>query len=257
MSNRSDDEGDIIPPNRAIQMRPSRTRELAEARNVAPRRANPGGVLSSLPIRWTANAQTKTYDALARRTSAERALVDADTELGHSLIKNTRMRHEYDELPQTLAADRIKRQIKRVEELRELQHHADVAESRRMREQTDADTALTDARTSLTRARERLTASRTGLLNAEQEYEAQRQHGGRFHELGWKQKNGERELYVEEQDAVLAEHRKRVADASQNELQRASDAELLDRRAEMNADGIDTRPVDNELSRRRPVRVQK
>jgi hypothetical protein len=87
------------------------------------------------------------------------------------------------------------------------------------------------------------------LLNAEQQCEGQAEHGGRYHELGWKQKIGERELYVEEQEAVLSEHRKRVANA-QNDLNRASDEELVQRRAEMNADGVDTREVDEVLARR-------
>lgn len=250
MSNRPDDDIEIIPPSRAVQPRPSANRDLAEVRHSTPPRANPGGILSSIPMRWEANAQAKTYDAFARRTVAERALVEADTELGESLIKNVRMRHRFAELPEILATDRTKRQIQRNEELRGLRHQIEMAETRRMQELAVADTSLADARTGLTHARERLTVAQTSLLNAEQAFQAQRDHGGRYHELGWKQKNGERELYVEEQEAILSEHRKRVAGAAQDELQRASDTELLQRRAEMNADGRDTRAVDEVLARR-------
>jgi hypothetical protein len=250
MSNRPDDDIEIIPPSRAVQTRPSANRGLAEVRHSTPPRANPGGILSSMPMRWEANAQAKTYAAFARRTSAERALVEADTELGESLIKNVRMRHRFAELPEILATDRTKRQVQRNEELRELRHQVEMAETRRMQELAIADTSLTDARTGLMQARERLTVAQTGLLDAEQALMAQRDHGGRYHELGWKQKNGERELYIEEQEAVLSEHRKRAGRSTQDELQHASDSELLQRRAEMNADGHDTRAVDDVLARR-------
>jgi hypothetical protein len=223
---------------------------LAEARHSTPPRANPGGILSSMPIRWEANAQAKTYDALARRTVAERALVEADTDLGESLIKNVRMRHRFAELPEILATDRTRRHIQRNEELRDLRHQAEVAGARRMQELAIADTSLADARIGLTHARERLTVAQTSLLNAEQALQAQREHGGRYHELGWKQKNGERELYVEEQEAILSQHRKRIAGTAEDELQHASDNELLQRREEMNADGRDTRSVDDVLARR-------
>ena len=247
MADRSNGDVEIIPPSRSL--RTSRSQELTEARQSTPHRANPGGILSSLPIRWEANAQAKSYDAQTRRTSAERALVEADTELGHALVRNVRMRHEFAELPQILATDRTKRQIARAEEIRDLYHRVEIAENRRMRELAEAEIVLTDARSNLTRAHERLTTARTGLLNAEQQYQAQAEHGSRYHELGWKQKIGERELYVEEQEAVLNEHRKRVANA-QNDLNRASDEELIQRRAEMNADGVDTREVDEVLARR-------
>ena len=250
MSNRSDDHIEIIPPSRTIQTRPAGSRDLAEVRHSTPPRANPGGILSSMPIRWEANAQAKTYDAFARRTVAERALVEADTELGESLIKNVRMRHRFAELPEILATDRTRRQIQRNEELRDLRHQIEMAEARRMQELAVADMSLADARTGLTHARERLTVAQTSLLNAEQAFQAQRDHGGRYHELGWKQKNGERELYIEEQEAVLIEHRKRAGRTAQDELQHASDNELLQRRAEMNADGHDTRSVDDVLARR-------
>jgi hypothetical protein len=250
MPNRPDENFEIIPPSRAVQARPPENRDLAEVRHSTPPRVNPGGILSSIPIRWEANAQAKTYDALARRTVAERALVEADTDLGESLIKNVRMRHRFAELREILATDRTKRQIQRNEELRDLRHQVEVAEARRMQELAIADTSLADARIGLTHARERLTVAQTSLMNAEQALQAQREHGGRYHELGWKQKNGERELYIEEQESVLSDHRKRLSRTAQDELQQASDDELLQRRAEMNADGRDTRAVDEVLARR-------
>jgi hypothetical protein len=130
MAGRSDDDVEIIPPSRGL--RASRRHELAEGRQSTPHRAKPGGILSSLPIRWEANAQAKSYDAQTPRTSAERALVEADTELGHALVKNVRMRHEFAELPQILATDREKRQVARAEELRDLYHQVEIAENRRL-----------------------------------------------------------------------------------------------------------------------------
>lgn len=193
--------------------------------------------------------QARTYDALTTRTISERSLVEADTALGNSLIKNARMRHEYDELPQTLAADRAKREIKRADEVRDAYHQVEMAENRRMSERTQADIALTDARTGLTAARERLTMARRGLLNADQALEAQRLQGPRYHDLEWQRKVGEQELYVEEQQAILAEHRKRVARAEADPG--GTEEELLERRAELNADGLDTRVVDAALERTR------
>src|SRR5689334_9000942 len=119
MSNRSDQNIEIIPPSKSLRARSSESREIAQERHTTALRAEPGGILSTLPTRWEANAQAKTYGALERRAIAERALVEADTELGKSLIANLKMRHRFGELPEILATDRTMRQIQRNEELRD------------------------------------------------------------------------------------------------------------------------------------------
>jgi hypothetical protein len=250
MSSR-DDKYEIIPPSRAVAPRPSRS-ALTPARP-QPLRIDTGGIISSIPKRWEANSNTRTYDAFARRANAQRALVDADTSLGKSLIANARMRHEFSELPDILATDRAKRQLARYEELRDLRHQVELAEARRQEQLADAEVALTQTRTRLTAAREQLTIARRGQLNAEQEFDAQREHGRRYHDLGWQHRIGEYELSVEEQKAVLSEHRKRTACAEDDVA--SAEEELLQRRSEMNADGLDTAKIDAKLERmrRRPL----
>jgi hypothetical protein len=245
----SDKDIEIIPPSRAVRApRPATPVPVVDKRFTAPRRQNPGGLITSHPIRWHANVQARSYEALARRSAAERALVDADTELGHSLIKNARMRHEYAELPQTLIVDRHRREVKRTEEMRDLHHQVELAEARRKMELAEVETQVTRTHSDLTHARSQLTVARRTLLNAEQELEGQRQNGTRYHALGWEQRIGERELAVEEQRAILTEHRQRVADA-QSRPGFAED-DLLARRAEFNADGLDTSAIDATLQRR-------
>jgi hypothetical protein len=236
---------EIISPSRSVQnSRPSATIPVDRA-FTAPRRQNPGGLITSHPIRWYANAQANSYEALARRSAGERALVDADTELGHALFRNAQMRHEYAELPQTLVVDRHKRELKRDGEIRDLHHQLEVAEANRQLELAEIETQVTRARSDLTHARTQLTVAQRGLLNAEQELEGQRQNGSRYHALGWEQRIGERELAVEEQRAILSEHRHRVASA-----QSRFEDDLFARRAEFNADGLDTSAIDATLQRR-------
>jgi hypothetical protein len=242
-----DDEYEIIPPSRALAMRPTRS-SLAPVRP-QPLRVDTGGVLSSIPKRWEANSNARTYDAFTRRTNSQRALVEADTALGNSMIANARMRQEFSELPEILSTDRTRRQIGRYEELRDLRHNIDLAEAKRQEQLAAADVTLTETRTRLASAREQLTSARRGLLNAEQEFDAQHEYGPRYHELGWRQRIGEYELSVEEQRAVLSEHRKRVAHA-EGEVGSTAE-ELIRRRAELNADGADTRHIDAELERGR------
>ena len=105
----SDDDVEIIPPGRStLPARQSRNTQLAVDRATpAPLQVRaPSGIISSALVRMQVKRQARTYDALTTRTNSERSLVDADTALGNSLIKNARMRHEYDELPRTLAVDR-------------------------------------------------------------------------------------------------------------------------------------------------------
>lgn len=222
---------EIIPPSTTVALhRASKAVAPVQRLPAAPYRADPGGIVSGIPKRWVANSQARTYDTFSRRAVAERKLVEADTDLGHSLIKNARMRHEYAELPQVLAADRMKRQIARENELREAVHQYELAEARRTRERSFADADLAVAR--------------KDLLNAEQALDAQREFGPRYHALDWVERIGERELRVEEQQAILTEHRRRYSDTAHT-----SDEELYRQRAELNADGADTSAIDLAIAR--------
>src|SRR5688572_18599772 len=110
----SDHDIEIIPPSRPVAN--ATTASTAPA-PPTPYRHNPGGMITSIPLRWQSESHTKTFDAYTRRSVAERKLVEADTELGHALVENQRMRQEYSELPQILAADKAGRALKRGEEL--------------------------------------------------------------------------------------------------------------------------------------------
>lgn len=215
---------EIIPPDRSLAKR-----SLNGIATVARARTNPGGLVSSTLTRWEANGQTRAISAVAERTRAEADLFEAQTQALESYVKRQAAAARVEELPEIIAAERAGRRAARAEELRQMQNKYNVAQLRRQTELARAEAILEDARQALN---------------------AQREHGVHYHGLGWKQKIGERELYVEEQQVILSEHRKRVAGKDFNELQHASNEELLQRRAEMNADGHDTRAIDDELARR-------
>jgi hypothetical protein len=191
---------------------------------------NPGGIISGGPKRWLADRQSRTLDAFTRRDVAARKLVEADTALQDSLIENYRVRQRVAEVPQLLATESAMRAMRRSEEIRELTHQIDVAERRRAREIAQADL---DAY-----------PTRTALLDAEQKLQAQREYGPRHYALDWEQRINERELYVAEQRIALADHARRAGaeDFTLEELQAA--------RADLNADGADTTPIDRAIERK-------
>jgi hypothetical protein len=237
-------EVEIIPPARQSNL-PTHKRENSPS-GVSyhePLGVRPGGLVSSTLTRWEANRHTRVYSALSDRTRAETELVNANTALGTSLMKNAHVRHELEELPETLATDRSKRQLKRANELSEAYHQVEIAEARRRLERMEAARNIVLARTVLAEERQRYIAARIGLLNAEQRLEAQKKFGPRYHELEWQEKIAERELGVEERLAVLNEHRKRIG--SRPEAVSVND--LYEQRAQMNADGADTSAVDAEI----------
>jgi hypothetical protein len=217
---------EIIPPSRPVA---NVTASSMTPAPPTPYRQNPGGVISGVPLRWQADSQAKTYDAYTRRTVAERKLVEADTELGRALVDNRRMRQEYSELPQMLAADRAVRVLKRGEEIHEVCHTIEIAEARRMQERARVELEMY--------------ATKEAFLEAEQKLEAQRHYGPRYHALQWEHKLNEWELQVEEQRVVLAEHRRQHGreELTLDDLQAA--------RAELNASGADTTPIDNAIAR--------
>jgi hypothetical protein len=223
---------EIIPPSRPVSTAmPSSAPALPTAY-----RQDPGGIIAGIPRRLLANSQTQTYDAYAGRSVAQRALVEADTALGKALIDNQRMRQEHSELPEILETDRSLRQLKRGEEIRDLCHQIELAEARRMQDRL--------------RAEAELHAAREVLLDAEQQCEARRQHGPRYHALQWEHRINEWELQVEEQRVVLGEHRRRHGpdELSLDDLYAARD--------QLNADGADTTPIDRAIERAM-VRQQK
>jgi hypothetical protein len=204
------------------------------------------GVVSGVSKRWTAQSQARTYDSFAQRAKAKRSLIEADTALDRSLVENARGYHEYKELPEILATDRAKRQIARAEEIREALHEVQMGEVRRESDRITGAMELTAAHARLTHAQAQLTGSRKVLLNAQQELDAQNLYGPRYHALTWHEKIGEREMRVEEQQALLSEHRRRVSGLLENGT---GDDALYATRDELNAEGGNTSAVDLAIER--------
>ena len=216
---------EIIPPSRPVS---NVTASAIASAPPTPYRPNPGGIFTGIPLRWEADSQAKTYDSYTRRAVAERKLVEADTELGRSLVVNRRMRQEFSELPQILEADRALRALKRGEEIRELCHTIEIAEARRIQERARIELEMY--------------ATRESFVEVEQKLEAQRKYGPRSHALQWEHRINDLELLVEEQRAVLNEHRR------QHGHNQPTLNELYAARNELNAVGDDTAAIDNAIA---------
>lgn len=80
------------------------------------------------------------------------------------------------------------------------------------------------------------------LMNLKQQLRAQRDFGAQFHDLEWRKKIGEQALHVAEQQAILDEHREKIARRSKRDRDR-----LLAERAELRADGLETGEIDAAL----------
>jgi len=228
---------EILPPTRSNvpAVRPK------GAVTVAPPRANPGGPISSTLAKWEANWQRRATSAVAERTRAEANLFDAQAQVIEAYGRRHEAAYRLQELPEVLAHERARRRVDRTEELRQVQHRHEVAEMRRQTEIAHVEAALVDA---------------------EQALQAQRDHGGTTYELGWKRKKCEIldvELSAAERRAILREH---ISDLDGSEREGGSrrlngdasddviDDALHDRRAQLNASGLDTSRVDAVIERR-------
>ena len=226
---------EIIPPSRAQV--PAR-REAGIA--VASSRVNPGGVISSAFMRWTAERHARTLTAVAVRARAEGDLFAAQTEAMESFINRQRTVARVQELAEIIETDRANRRAERAEERREQQHLHEIAETRRL-------TALAQVE------RE--------LVDAEQAVKAQRDHGYGAYELEWKKRSWEIlnvELGVAEKRAMLREHyalldeskRTRNVNGSPLDDDAALEDALYAARAELLANGLDTSRIDSLLGRK-------
>src|SRR5262245_35858286 len=101
---------------------------------VSPSRVDPGGLVSSTFMRWTADRHTRTFTAVAARTRAEADLFDAQSGALESYIKRQRVVGRLQELPEIVATDRALRRAGRAEELRAAQHQHEIVEARRLTE---------------------------------------------------------------------------------------------------------------------------
>ncbi len=224
-------------------MPPSKGRSLALRSNnvpvpVTPPRMNPGGIVSSTLIRWEANRHARAISAVAERTRAEASLFDAQTQALEAYAKRQRAGARVQELPEIIANDRAIRRAERAEELRQIQHQSELAETRRQTDIAHADCALVDARQAL---------------------QAQRDHGYDSYALEWKKRKCEIldvELSTAERKAVLREHMSEFEDSAESGRLRpgASDNDvdeaLHEARSQLRASGLDTGRIDAVLARR-------
>src|SRR5262249_24028107 len=208
---------------------------------VSPQRVDPGGIVSSTLMRWTAERHTRALTAVAARTRAEADQFDAQSEAMESYFKRQRVLARVQELPEIIATDRGRRRAERAEEMREVFGRHEIAEARRLTE---------------------LAYVERELLDAQQALKAQRDYGYSSYDLEWKKRNCEMldvELSAAERRAILREHLAELdqADARRTEGVRAnaSEAELDDAlygaRAQLLANGLDTEGIDTLIERRR------
>ena len=224
---------------------PSRSQVPAYRENngvvVSPSRVTPGGVVSSTFMRWTAERDARTFTAIAARTRAEGDLFEAQSEAAESFFKRQRVLGHVQELPEIIATDRARRGAERAEELRDLYHRQEIAETRRLTE---------------------LAYVERELLDAQQALKAQRDHGYGSYELEWKKRSCEMldvELSAAERRAILRQHLAELdeseprAEAASAEPQSdaALDDALYEARAQLLANGLDTSRIDALLQRRR------
>ena len=171
----------------------------------------PAGDLLVRPfIRFGARSRAMTYTAVGAALRAESEATQADAELYRSRVDRALARSEYDELPERLAQERYLRRLGRTQEIRELEHEIALAEIDHQVRVTRKSAELMNAATELTVARANCTVARHRLADATQAFGAQLEYGDRHYELMWERKLNEETLYVEEQRAVLQEHRERL-----------------------------------------------
>jgi hypothetical protein len=227
---------DLVP----LRPQPAARREHGVV-SVSRERVNPGGIISSTLMQWTAERHTRTLTAVAARTRAEGNLFDAQSEAMESYFKRQRVLARVQELPEIIATDRARRRAERAEELRGVYHQHEVSDVHRLTELANVERAL---------------------LDAQQALQAQRDYGYSSYELEWKKRSCEMldvELSAAERRAILREHLAELdqADASRTESvsANASQAELDDSlyeaRAQLLANGLDTGVIDTVIERRR------
>lgn len=219
-------EIEVIPPQRSSLTRSEQTQMV----NLP--QVNPGGAISSTLIRWQADRHARTYSALSASTRAEANFLEAQGQAVDAYIQRGRAVQRLQELPETLATDRIRRRSERAEELRELFHQQKLAEMRRDTDRTHAEIVLVDAQQAL---------------------RAQREHGYSTHELAWKKRTVEMldvELNAAERRAILQQHVAGLEQSNGIGKDDVIDDALYEKRAQLNASGLDTSRIDAVIERR-------
>lgn len=232
---------EILPPERPSSQV---TRRDTTTVSVSPPRIHTGGIVESTLTRWEANRQSRAVDAITRRTQSESALMKAQTEVMETYVARHRAAYRVQELPEILANDRAQRRVERANQLRDVQHRYEMAETKRLTELSHAQATLTDAQQALA---------------------AQRSYGDLTYKLAWRRKGSdmlEIELSDAERRAVLRQHTQemdggssqRLLSTGGDETEETIDDALHERRSQLAASGIDTSRVDDAIERRRARR---
>jgi hypothetical protein len=200
-------EVEVLPPNPRSNL-PARV-SLTPASVPAP---IPAGDLLVRPlIRFGARSRAMTYTAVGAALRAQSEATQADADLYRAHVDRALAQAEHEDLPERLAQERYLRRLGRFQEIRNLEHEIVLEEIDHQVRVTRKSADLMQAVTDLTLARANCTAARQRLADATQAYTAQLEHGDEHYALLWERKINEELLHVEEQRAVLQEHRERVA----------------------------------------------
>jgi hypothetical protein len=232
---------EILPPLRNL---PAKTNEVPLQR-VVLERVRPGGIIGSNLMRWDADRHAQTFAAVTSRTKAEAELFDAQKLLVEAYVRRQRAVAHLEELPEIIASERAKRRAERAEELRQAQHRHELGEVQRLTELAHAE---------------------AGLVDAQQALRAQREHGYVAFEIAWEKKNCEMldiELSAAERRAILREHvAQRRASQERDVLfdpdvaDDVVDDALYEKRAQLQAEGLDTSRIDALIERRKSSRAR-
>jgi hypothetical protein len=206
---------EILPPN----PRSNLPAQVSLTPVTTPSRLSAGGLFERPLVRFEARSLAMTYAARGAALRAEAEATQAAADMHRARIDRATALAEYEDLPNRLADERYMRRLGRFQEIRNLEHEVALAEINHQTQVTRKSAELTQAVTDLTIARANCTAARQRLADATQAYTAQLEYGDKHYALMWERKINEETLYVEEQRAVLQEHRDRVALADRTRAQ--------------------------------------
>jgi hypothetical protein len=224
-------EVEIIPPN----PRSSVPAPVSLTPVTVPKRLSVGSVWEAPLVRFYARSRAMTYTAHGAALRAESEATQAAADLHRARLDRALALAELDELPDRLAQERYLRRLGRFQEIRNLEHQIALEEIDHQTRATQKSAELMQATTDLTIARANCTAARQRLADATQAFVAQLEYGDQHYALMWERKINEETLFVEEQRAVLQEHRERVTLADRTRAQ--FDASPIDLGAAGDASG--------------------
>jgi hypothetical protein len=198
-----------------------------------------GGPLSAKIDAWVWNSQSKAVDALARVNNSEAALANAQTALAINKIKRDDALFALQEAPERRGHELAVRRTQRATELRAYQHRYEIQEIGYMKEVKLAQAEDIHAKATRTHAT-------TVLVDAEQQLEAQREHGIVPHKLKFRKQIAELldvELDIDERKRAFQRYAGKI-DPEPELSKDETVARLYAVRDQLNAAGQDTDQID-------------